>query len=314
MLLRVRNERQTSPPSSPFSRKLLLPGRWRVVMVHPHAQSILASAAPGREATVALLCRPQRYLTSTLTTCGSQKNGGRGWEVREDLVRNHGAGVHYVVAQSKIIEAENKLSSFSVKPGRASPPQHAPLAKHQTHELGPKYTANTAIKTSTRSIYHGTARVTSQKYASDRRRTSFVSLMTIVTCQTSEGVAAYKGSSIGLIDGQVSDRIHTSIRLHPLPDAKLLNAGTRYHFEGIQGQHDVTDMMVGWPVPRAFLHPSRIIKVITLKSDIASTTKYQDDSLRPCPRCSCLEPQHHQPTTHYSPRPLPSNFGPPLLM
>ena len=78
----------------------------------------------------------------------------------------------------------------------------------------------------TRSIYHGTAQVTSQKYASDRRRTSFVSLMTIVTCQTSEGVAAYKGSSIGLIDGQVSDRIHTSIRLHPRPDAKLLSSAT----------------------------------------------------------------------------------------
>lgn len=42
---------------------------------------------------------------------------------------------------------------------------------------------------------------------------------------------------------------------------------------------DVTDMMVGWPVPLALLHPSRIIKVITLKSDIAGTTKYQDDSL-----------------------------------
>lgn len=45
---------------------------------------------------------------------------------------------------------------------------------------------------------------------------------------------------------------------------------------------DVTDMTVGWPVPLAFLHPSRIIKVITLKSDIAGTTKYQDDSKYVC--------------------------------
>lgn len=42
------------------------------------------------------------------------------------------------------------------------------------------------------------------------RGTSFVSLMTILTCQTSEAVAAYKGSSIGLIDGQLLDRIHTA--------------------------------------------------------------------------------------------------------